>query len=199
MAKVVANEMKRNDMTENDMTTMTLDRAYDRRTVWLHWLVALLVIGLWIAGQCINFMPRGTPKIMFRSAHIAVGVLLALFWMYRIYWRAFRGVKLPSVNTGWIGRLSHGYHHGLYALIGLLVLSGLAAVWIRGDNLFELFIVPAFDPGNKELRRNAVQLHEWLANGLLAAAGLHMLAACWHHWKLKDGLMSRMWPHRPSF
>lgn len=55
--------------------------AYDRRTVWLHWLVALLVIGLWIAGQCINFMPRGTPKIMFRSTHIAVGVVLALFWM----------------------------------------------------------------------------------------------------------------------
>jgi cytochrome b561 len=51
--------------------------AYDRRTVVLVWLVAILIIGLWIAGQCINPMSRGTPKIMFRSAHIAVGVLLA--------------------------------------------------------------------------------------------------------------------------
>jgi cytochrome b561 len=75
-------------------------------------------------------------------------------------------------------------------------MSGLAAVWIRGDNLFELFAVPAFDPGNKELRRNAVQLHEWLANGLLAAAALHLFAALWHHWKLKDGLLNRMWPNR---
>jgi len=168
--------------------------VYDRRSVWLHWIVAFLVVGLWIAGQCINLIPRGTPKIMFRSAHIAVGVLLALFWLYRIYWRAFRGVKLMPVHSGWMGRLSQSYHRLLYVLMGLLVLSGLAAVWIRGDNLFELFVVPALDPGNKELRRDAVHWHEWLANGLLAAVALHMLAACWHHWKIKDDLLLRMWP-----
>ena len=172
------------------------EAVYDRRTVMLHWTVAFLVIGLWIAGQCINLMPRGTPKIMFRSAHIAFGVVLTVFWIYRIYWRAFRGVKLNSLQAGWLGRFSRAYHPFLYALIGLLALSGLAAVWIRGDNLFDLFIVPAFDPGNKELRRNAVQLHEWLANGLLAAAALHLFAALWHHWKLKDGLLNRMWPNR---
>ncbi len=175
-----------------------LNAAYDRRTVWLHWWVAFLIVGLWIAGQCINWMPRGTPKIMFRSAHIAVGVVLALFWLYRIYWRAFRGVKLPTLDLSRLSRFSRVYHQGLYVLIGILLLSGLAAVWIRGDNLFELFIVPAWDPGNKELRRSAVQLHEWLANGLLAAAGLHMLAALWHHWKRQDGLLHRMWPTRLS-
>ena len=170
--------------------------AYDRRTVMLHWAVAFLVIGLWIAGQCINLMPRGTPKIMFRSTHIAMGVLLGLFWVYRIYWRTFRGVRLSPIQSGWSARYSRIHHHLLYVLIGLLVISGLAAVWIRGDNLFELFVVPAFDPGNNELRRDAVHLHEFLANGLLAAAVVHMAAALWHHWKLKDGLLQRMWPTR---
>ena len=168
-------------------------QVYDRRTVYLHWLVAILVLALWLAGQSINLLPRGTPKIMFRSMHITVGVVLAFFWIYRIYWRAFRGVKLLPVQQGVWLKFSTRYHQLLYVLIGTLIISGLAAVWIRGDNLFELFIVPAFDPGNRELRRNAVHLHEWLANGLLGAAALHMIAAIWHHWKLKDQLLLRMW------
>lgn len=170
--------------------------VYDRRTVILHWLMAFLVIALWISGQCINLIPRGTPKIMFRSVHIASGVLLGLFWVYRIYWRTFRGVRLSPLQSGWSAPWIKMFHHLLYILMGVLVISGLAAVWIRGDNLFELFSIPAFDPGNKELRRDAVHLHEFLANGLLAAAVIHMAAALWHHWKLKDGLLLRMWPSR---
>jgi cytochrome b561 len=165
---------------------------YDRRTILLHWLVAILIAVLWVAGQCIDFSPKGTPRIMFRSLHISLGFVLGLIWFYRIYWRAFKGVRLESITDKGLTQFSRIFHKLLYVLIGLLVLSGLAAVWIRGDNLFDLWVVPAFDPGNKALRRSAVELHEWLANGLLFAALMHILAAFWHHYKLKDGLLNRM-------
>lgn len=40
--------------------------TYDSRTIFLHWLTALLVVGLWIAGQTIDFFPRGTPRMTAR-------------------------------------------------------------------------------------------------------------------------------------
>ena len=67
-------------------------------------------------------------------------------------------------------------------------------MWIRGDNLFNLFTVPAFDPGNRALAHQAVELHEWIANLLLGLAVLHGAAAIWHHRALKDGVLRRMWP-----
>ena len=177
------------------MNTFT-QSSYDRRTIVLHWLSAALVLGLWIAGQCIDFFPRGTPRVTVRSLHISAGVLLALVLVWRLLWRRSGGVKLPPADPGPAGRVALGVHHLLYALMFATVLIGIACVWIRGDNIFNLFTVPAFDPDNKALRHDAVELHEWAANTLLVFAGLHAAAALWHHRVLKDGVLRRMWPAR---
>ncbi len=69
---------------------------------------------------------------------------------------------------------------------------GLGCVWIRGDTVFNWFTVAAFDPGNKALLHNAVELHAWVANLLLALAGIHAIAAAWQHRVLKDGVLQRL-------
>ena len=40
----------------------TADR-YDSRTITLHWLTAVLVVGLWTLGETIDFFPKGAPRI----------------------------------------------------------------------------------------------------------------------------------------
>jgi len=168
--------------------------SYDSRSIHYHWLSAALVLGLWAAGQCIDFFPKGTPRITVRSLHISLGVLLGVLLLLRLLWRRRGGLKLPPAEPGLKGRLAISVHHLLYLLIGATVLVGMACVWIRGDNLFNLFTVPAFDPDNKALRHEAVDLHELCANLLLIVAGLHAAAALAHHWLLKDGVLTRMWP-----
>ncbi len=76
----------------------------------------------------------------------------------------------------------------------MTVIVGLSATWIRGDNIFNLFQIPAFDPGNKELRKQVVDIHELLANSLLILAILHGMIAMWHHWIKKDDVLKRMLP-----
>ena len=177
-------------------TTRPLDGHYDSSTVLLHWISAALVIGLWIAGQGIGFFPRGAPRLTVRSLHIMVGVMLAMVLLLRLIWRQTRGTQLPVANTGMLGRAATGMHHLLYTLLIAIVVIGFACVWIRGDTVFNWFTVPAFDPGNKALRHNAVELHAWVANLLLTAAGIHAIAAAWHHRVLKDGVLQRMLPRR---
>jgi cytochrome b561 len=67
---------------------------------------------------------------------------------------------------------AHLAHLALYALMILMPLSGLAA-WF----------------GRVEV---AGEVHEALRLALLGLIALHVLAALWHQFWLKDGLLQRM-------
>lgn len=171
-----------------------MPEKYDSRTIALHWTSAVLVFGLWIVGQCIDFFPRGVPRDTVRSLHITFGVLLGAVLVARLVWRLHGGTKLARAASGYLGTVAVAAHYLLYVLIAAVVVIGAWCVWVRGDTLFHLFTVPAFDPGNKQLRHDAVELHELAANILLAVAGLHAAAAVWHHRVRKDDVLRRMWP-----
>jgi len=171
-----------------------MNLEYDRRTILLHWASAFLIAALWVAGQTIDFFPRGMPRTSARSLHITGGVLLALLLAVRIAWRLRGGVRLPAAAEGAAGQAAKAGHGLLYLLMASVVLLGLACVWIRGDTWFNVFTVPAFDPANKALRHDAVELHGLLANALLIAAAAHAALAVWHQVVRKDGVLRRMWP-----
>ncbi|MEP7295260.1 MAG: cytochrome b/b6 domain-containing protein [Burkholderiales bacterium] len=168
--------------------------TYDRRTIVLHWLTAALVLALWVAGQTIDFFPKGTPRVTARSLHITAGVLLALVVLWRITWRLRGGVHLPPSDPGVAGAAAVVVHRVLYGLVVAVVVLGFTSVWIRGDTLFNWFTVPAFTTDNRELREQVVDLHGLGANILLAIAALHGAAAIWHHVARRDGVLRRMWP-----
>ena len=175
-----------------------MNPTYDRRTIVLHWLTAILVLLLWVAGQTIDWFPRGTPRITARSLHIAVGVLLGVVLVLRLYWRATGGAKLPPASPGLAGAAAKGMHWLLYALLAFMVLLGLALVWFRGDTIFNLFTVPKFDPNSRELAHAAGDLHGLVANLLLIMAGLHAAAAIAHRWMGNRAVLRRMWPGLPD-
>jgi cytochrome b561 len=173
-----------------------LSSAYDRRTIALHWLTAVLVISLWLLGQTIDWFPKGNPRAIARSSHIALGVGLAFVLVRRILWRASDGVRLAPGSSRAIDTIAALTHKGLYLLLVGTVVLGIANVWVRGDTMFMLLKIPAFDPGNTSLRESVEELHSWSANFLLIVAGLHAAAGLLHHFVLKDDILRRMLPRR---
>jgi cytochrome b561 len=169
---------------------------YDRRTIALHWLTAVLVVALWIVGQTIDAFPKGTPRVLARSVHITTGVLLALVLTHRIWWRLSGGTRLPPAGTGRLDAIASLTHRLLYVLLVATVVLGIANAWVRGDNLFTLFTIPAFDPGNRALREQVEELHELAANTVLAVALLHAAAGLLHHYAWRDDVLRRMLPGR---
>src|SRR5882724_10809033 len=83
---------------------------YDTFTILLHWTTAALVVLLWgmaspdipMAGgvSFIDFFPKGQPRIMVRSLHIALGVVLVAVLLVRLFWRGTSGRKLPPADQG---------------------------------------------------------------------------------------------------
>lgn len=173
---------------------MIITNTYDTKTIYYHWISAALILVLWFIGQNIDSFPKGDPRVIVRSIHITLGLILAVVFVSRLKWRFGGGIKLPQAVPGVLGKLAIGTHHLLYLLIALTILVGIAAVWIRGDSIFNLFQVPAFDPANKALREEVVDLHGLLANSLLVLAGGHTLIAIWHYKVVKDGVLRRIWP-----
>ena len=114
----------------------------------------------------------------------------------RIRWRLADGVHLPRAGSSAIDTIATLTHKILYLLLVGTVLLGIANAWIRGDTLFMLLKIPAFDPGNTALREPVEDLHSWAANILLVVAGLHAAAALLHHFVLKDDILRRMVPRR---
>src|SRR5450432_336588 len=127
--------------------------SYDARTITLHWITAALIVGLWILGQTIDDFSKGDPRVFARSLHITFGALLGLVLLLRIHRRLRGGTQLPPVGASALDRIATLTHRLLYVLLIGTVLLGLTNVWVRGDTLFHLFRVPAFDPASPTLRK----------------------------------------------
>lgn len=172
---------------------------YDTLTIRLHWLTAGMVAALWLLGQTIDWFPRGAPRVFARSAHIGIGAILACVILYRIWWRLSGGARLSAAGTGALKVLAKSMHLALYACLLVTVALGIANTWIRGDNLFYLYKIPAFAPGDKALRAAVEDYHAFAANLLLILAGFHAMAGFVHRYVLKEDVLSRMLSqHRPK-
>ena len=171
--------------------------VYDRRTILLHWLIALIVVFMWIGAHAIDWFAKGAPRVDARSVHILVGMLLAVLISYRLYWRSTAGT--PSAYTSsWTGVLARLMHGALYGLIFAIIGLGIFNAWVRGERLFGLAQIPRFgsyDAGARHaLSERIVNYHALGANLLLLLAGCHAAVALFHQFVLKDKLLTRMLP-----
>jgi cytochrome b561 len=167
-------------------------------TIAFHWISALLVVVLWAIGQTVDVFPDGPLRIDYRALHIVLGVILGALLLARLGWRVAWRVRLPPIDHGIllvIARITHGV---LYALLISAVGLGIANMWVRGDVIFNLFRVPAYDPGNRALMHLIGGWHALAANAVIIVAGLHAAAALFHHYILRDATLRRMLWWKPQ-
>jgi len=134
---------------------------YDLPTIWFHWAVAILVLIQWGIAQVIDLFPAGMPRVEARSVHISLGLCLGVLLAAQILWRAKWGRVLPPADKGLLQSLAKTVHYALYALLIVMVLVGIFLVYVRGDNFFGLFSIPAFDPTKSSARqRRGIAWHD---------------------------------------
>jgi len=166
---------------------------YDSRTIWFHWLTAILVVGQWIGAKTIDMWPRGSLQVDAISMHITVGIVLGALVLARIWWRATDGRRLPEVGTGILPLLAKAMHWGFYLLIVAVVALGLTMLSVHSMSFFNLFMLPALT-SNRALFRSVHSVHDLLATTILIAAGLHAVVALVHQYVWRNGVLARMIP-----
>ncbi|HDZ54993.1 MAG TPA: cytochrome b [Pseudomonas xinjiangensis] len=167
----------------------------------LHWLVALVVIGLAILGLWMTDLTYYSPY--YRTApfwHKSIGLTFAAVLALRLIWRMFnrRPSHLPN-HKRWETRLAGLVHGLLYVLLAVIVVSGYLISTARGDGIsvFGWFEVPALLTGLTSQADRAGFVHYWVAITVLSLAGLHALGALKHHFIDRDDTLRRMLGLRP--
>ncbi|MGH1457388.1 MAG: cytochrome b [Paracoccaceae bacterium] len=167
---------------------------YGAIAILLHWLMAMLLAALIVTGfQAASAADESTKaaRLMF---HAPLGLNLLLLLVLRILWRIVFDRK-PAAHMGgalWQRGAARAVHLGLYLVLLLVAGSGLAMFILSGMGpiLFDGAEGPL--PDFDTLAPRAA--HGIGTRLLIALALLHIGAALYHQFILKDGLLARMWP-----
>ena len=173
---------------------MTTSPHYDRKTIWFHWVTAVLVVLLWLSAQFIDYFPKGPSRWNMLGVHLSMGVALAVIVACRMRWKRIvrRNASVGPLPVS--SPLASAGHALMYLVLVVTIALGVANAWVRGEWVFNFFQIPAFDPADKSLRKVAGQVHLIAAYTILALAGVHALIAFFHQYALRDRLMERMIP-----
>lgn len=168
----------------------------------IHWIVFLLVLGVYGLTYAEGLFPRGDPnRDLVWWFHISFGLLLLGLIIVRLGMRLLYGApELPSEMTPlehWLAKVTHLL---LYLLLLAIPVLGILLTWSRGQALsfFGLFTIPAPFAPDRATAGLIKELHGLCANLILILAGLHAAAALWHHFVCKDDILKRMLPEQPA-
>ncbi|MEW6120523.1 MAG: cytochrome b/b6 domain-containing protein [Pseudomonadota bacterium] len=159
---------------------------YAKSQIAIHWLAAALIVFLLVTGTLVLAdLPNTTEKIGNLRIHMILGGLAGLLVIARIILRK----RLPASPAAAGIRLAKAGHMALNLVVLLLVVSGVVLSLQSGafDAVFGAGVLP--EDFKQFTPRQIHGLTSRLAMGLIA---LHVLAALYHQFLVKDNLLSRM-------
>lgn len=171
---------------------------YTKTAIWLHWLIAALIVASFSLGVTMVDIPGLTPtKLKYFSWHKWLGITILALACVRLLWRLAHPAPSYLDNMPrWQQAAADLTHYLLYALIVAIPLSGYFYSLAAGVPVVYLGVVPlpVFIGPDPELKALLKQVHYVLNVMLLAAVVLHVAAALKHHFIDRDDVLRRMLP-----
>lgn len=183
-----------------DMTTPA--RFYSAVARQFHWWTVAFVLvmiptGLWMAARAeANLFDDFTNRLY--DIHKLTGFLLLWLVLSRLIYRLAKGAPpseptLTAVQKG----LSHAVHWLLYGLLIVVpVLGWLGVSLYPALGIGGLFSLPALTSPDQAASERVLSLHKTLALVTIGLIAVHLAAALFHRFVVKDGFFQRMWPGR---
>ncbi|MDE2270025.1 MAG: cytochrome b [Betaproteobacteria bacterium] len=163
----------------------------------LHWLIALLIFGLFPLGLYMHGLPLSVRKIELYSWHKWFGITVLLLVVLRIGWRlTHRPPPLPGDIPPWQQATATLMHELLYLLMLCIPLSGWALSSAAGVPVvwWGVWKLPNLLPANPAMAHLLELVHATLNYTLAALVAVHMAAALKHQFIDHDGVLLRMLP-----
>ena len=163
----------------------------------LHWTTAVLVLAAFVYG------PGGSEARVYaasrdfdRHLHETLGTAVFVLTLVRVVWRFFARRPDPAPVSRWMGLAAATVQALLYLLLFAVPLTAILGAWLEGHTLAYLggFEIAAPVASAHELGSLIAEIHTWLGDVILWVAGLHAVAALYHHVILKDGVLASMLP-----
>ena len=170
---------------------------YGRAAQAFHWATAVIVLVAFIYG------PGGAEERVYapatdfdRSLHETLGIAVFVMAAARLAWRAIDTRPDPPAIPRWMGFASRMAQGLLYILVFALPITAISGAWLEGHPLTLLggARIGPWLAKNHDAGAAIARLHAWLGDAIMWLAGVHALAALYHHFILKDGVLLSMLP-----
>jgi cytochrome b561 len=169
--------------------------GYGSKAVLIHWIVAALLVVQFLAGWNLDAHDSGMPAGPISNLHASLGIAIGLLVLYRLVTRFIR--KVPQLPTlpAWQRHAAETVHVLLLVMLIVMPVAGVVTALNEGAAfvLFGFVPLPMMTP-SEGLADLMEETHELGATILLALAGVHIAAALYHHFILKDDVLRRMLP-----
>lgn len=180
-----------------DMAKATAPRRYGRVAQSLHWLTAVLVLVAFVYGPGGPEARVYAPSRDFdRHLHETLGLSVLALVLVRVAWRAVDRRPEPAPVSRWMGLAARIVQGLLYALLFAVPLTAILGAWLEGHPLATLGGLEIAAPfaASHDLGASIATIHTWLGDAILWVAGVHALAALYHAFILRDGVLASMLP-----
>jgi cytochrome b561 len=167
---------------------------YSRKSRLLHWSMAALVALAYLLIEGRGWFPKGSAlRTCFIQGHFWVGLVVLALVLPRVLARLgtpAAAVAPPPTPALLLSRVTH------YALYGFLLAQPLMGVLVvllerGGLPLGSLTLASPFAQ-NSNLAHGIEEIHVLVGTVFYYVIGLHILAALWHHFHLRDDVLRRM-------
>ena len=172
-----------------------MNATYTRTAKSLHWLMALLLIGLLALGFYMHDLPLSPEKLKLYAWHKWAGVSAFLLVLVRLAWRiGHPPPALPASMSRPMQLAAHAGHGLLYVLMIAIPLTGWLMSSAKGFQTvwFGVLPIPDLLGKDKETGELLALVHKSLNLLFVAVILGHVGAALKHHFIDKDGLLDRM-------
>lgn len=168
---------------------------YDRFAIGLHWITAVLVVLQFGLAETWGWVERPARHVMI-TAHMSFGILLSVVILVRVAWRLIPGHQVAASDSGAVELASKAVHYLLYILLITEAVLGYVFRWSGNESMsfFGLLIPPPFAPFSKPAHHLVAEAHDWIGWTIVILAAGHAAAALFHHYVLRDEVLSKMLP-----
>ena len=176
---------------------------YDFLSRAFHWVTAIAVTIAFILG------PGGFGRLMRQGVdpatrsdivwHESLGLLVFALTVLRLIWVALRPVAPEFKMAGWMQLSAKLAHLALWVLMLALPVTALLSLGGEGHPLTLLGNIrvdrmPLIAQSSIAKLADWGDVHGFLGDAIIWLAGLHAVAAIFHHVVLKDGVLAAMLP-----
>ena len=171
-------------------------KRYNTVAVIIHWIMAILLICMFILGIYMVDLPKGSDeRSWFFALHKSMGLTLALLVLVRLFWKLIsESPPLPDDVTPIQKMAAVSTHHLLYLMMFVQPITGYISSSFSGyKTKFWGIPLPHWGWKSPELNQLFTTIHQVSALFFGALILLHVAGAMYHLHKKQFHLFKRMW------
>jgi len=166
-----------------------------------HWLTVLFVVAAYLTAEGgPESRVYSTQRAADLALHETFGLLVLVVLVVRLIWRAVDRPPEEVPMPGWMIHASRITHWLLYLLLFLVPATAIVGAWWEGHPVTSLWIgeIGPYLATSHDLGVSITEFHRTLGDVIVYLAGVHAAAALYHHFFLRDRVLTSMLPGRQA-